>query len=240
MIVPGRTSWQSRPKARPKGTKTGNLRLCHASSVMIWFWKCISVGVSLCILLHVDGPLYQSMGSACEFCSFFLRPLSMSENLAKLAHKIDFSKDESVEKGKPTSEEGVQQEEEEKTVKPLQPSQWPWDSVRTKLKWVKQTDISCLKLNHHDEIICTFGCALMTMESNPLHLTLSAFRSALTEMSVLLDVLNITKERRYMVLDPVQPPQQDTRMTFHMIGKKKVWWSCYILNCTFSQYFRYK
>ena len=28
----------------------------------------------------------------------------MSENLTKLAHKIDFSKDESEEKGKPTSE----------------------------------------------------------------------------------------------------------------------------------------
>lgn len=59
----------------------------------------------------------------------------MSENLTKLAHKIDFSKDESEEKGKPTSE-GVEEEEaeEEKTAAPLQPSLWPWDSVRNKLK----------------------------------------------------------------------------------------------------------
>ena len=57
----------------------------------------------------------------------------MSENLTKLAQKIDFSKDESVEKGKPTSE-GDKEEEDEKQVIPFQPSLWPWDSVRTKLK----------------------------------------------------------------------------------------------------------
>ena len=57
----------------------------------------------------------------------------MSENLTKLAQKIDFSKDESEEKGKPTSE--VEKEiEEEKPLVPFQPSLWPWDSVRTKLK----------------------------------------------------------------------------------------------------------
>ena len=59
----------------------------------------------------------------------------MSENLTKLAHKIDFSKDESDEKGKPTSEV-EREEEEEKQVTPFQPSLWPWDSVRTKLKSV--------------------------------------------------------------------------------------------------------
>ncbi len=58
----------------------------------------------------------------------------MSENLTKLAHKIDFSKDESDEKGKPTSE--GEKEEEEKTITPFQPSLWPWDSVRNKLKYV--------------------------------------------------------------------------------------------------------
>ena len=59
----------------------------------------------------------------------------MSENLTKLAHKIDFSKDESDEKGKPTSE-GEKEDEDVKTVTPFQPSLWPWDSVRNKLKLV--------------------------------------------------------------------------------------------------------
>jgi len=62
----------------------------------------------------------------------------MSENLTKLAHKIDFSKDESEEKGKPTSEPGQKDEEEEKAAAPvvIQPSLWPWDSVRGKLRFL--------------------------------------------------------------------------------------------------------
>ena len=57
----------------------------------------------------------------------------MSENLSKLAHKIDFSKDESETKGgRETSER--EEEDEEKPITPFQPSLWPWDSVRTKLK----------------------------------------------------------------------------------------------------------
>ena len=61
----------------------------------------------------------------------------MSDNLTKLAHKIDFSKDESEEKGKATSEsDNAQPEEDDKGITPFQPSLWPWDSVRNKLKWV--------------------------------------------------------------------------------------------------------
>ena len=59
----------------------------------------------------------------------------MSENLTKLAHKIDFSKDESEEKGKATSEgEKEEDVDKDKAVTPFQPSLWPWDSVRNKLK----------------------------------------------------------------------------------------------------------
>lgn len=57
----------------------------------------------------------------------------MSENLTKLAQKIDFYKDESEDKGKPTSE-GEKEVTEEKTLAKFQPSLWPWDSVRNKLK----------------------------------------------------------------------------------------------------------
>ena len=57
----------------------------------------------------------------------------MTENLTKLAHKIDFSKDEEEGKGKPTSE-AEKEEEEEKQITPFQASLWPWDSVRNKLR----------------------------------------------------------------------------------------------------------
>ena len=63
----------------------------------------------------------------------------MSENLAKLAHKIDFSKDESEGKGKPTSEGDKEEKEEPKPVTPFQPSLWPWDSARNKLKYVSMS-----------------------------------------------------------------------------------------------------
>jgi len=59
----------------------------------------------------------------------------MSENLTRLAHKIDFSKDESEEKGKPTSECDKEDEAEQESV-PNQPSLWPWDSIRAKLRYV--------------------------------------------------------------------------------------------------------
>ena len=61
----------------------------------------------------------------------------MSECLAKSAQKIDFTKDESEDKGKPTSEEETDETEKEKELATFQPSLWPWDSVRNKLKYVK-------------------------------------------------------------------------------------------------------
>ena len=58
----------------------------------------------------------------------------MSENLTRLAHKIDFSKDESLEKGKCTSEGALDKDEEEEDKPAFQQSQWPWQAVHTKLK----------------------------------------------------------------------------------------------------------
>jgi len=67
----------------------------------------------------------------------------MSENLTKLAHKVDFSKDESEEKGKATSE--GDKEEEEESAAAIQPALWPWDSVWNKLKYAfrVQTNVIC-------------------------------------------------------------------------------------------------
>uniref|UniRef100_A0A3P8YGU7 Mediator of RNA polymerase II transcription subunit 17 n=1 Tax=Esox lucius TaxID=8010 RepID=A0A3P8YGU7_ESOLU len=70
----------------------------------------------------------------------YVPPLSMSQNLAKLAQRIDFGQ------GSDSDEEGVEAEprdpqewgkteaeEDEATVK-FQPSLWPWDSVRNNLR----------------------------------------------------------------------------------------------------------
>ncbi|XP_052754558.1 mediator of RNA polymerase II transcription subunit 17 isoform X2 [Galleria mellonella] len=108
-------------------------------------------------------------------------PLSMSENLARLAQKIDFSKSEdeycNIKKEGETSVE-VKSDEDSKEAG-YQSSQWPWESVRNKL------------------------------------------RNALTEVCVLADVLSIAKEKRYMVLDPVQPEQVENRPMVQVYGRKK-------------------
>lgn len=83
----------------------------------------------------------------------------MSENLARLAQKIDFSKteDEFCNIKKEGESSSDTKSDEDNKDQSYQSSLWPWDSVRNKL------------------------------------------RSALTEVSVLADVLNIAKEKRYMV-----------------------------------------
>ena len=48
------------------------------------------------------------------------------------------------------------------------------------------------------------------------------FRSALTEISVLYDVLNIVKEKHYMVTDPVSQEAPEMKAPLQMIAKKKV------------------
>ncbi|CAB1453279.1 unnamed protein product [Pleuronectes platessa] len=69
----------------------------------------------------------------------YVPPLSMSQNLAKLAQRIDFSQgsdsEEDVVEGEHTNPDWGKQEpeEEEGTVK-FQPSLWPWDSVRNNLR----------------------------------------------------------------------------------------------------------
>ncbi|KAI1284855.1 Mediator of RNA polymerase II transcription subunit 17 [Halotydeus destructor] len=105
-----------------------------------------------------------------------IQPLSMSENMVRLAHRIDFNETDETE----STEKNEVSENDSKELVSFQPSLWPWDSVRSKL------------------------------------------RSAFTEVSVLLDVLNITKDKRYMVLDPVQQDNvTDYRPVQALIAKKK-------------------
>ncbi|RUS75973.1 hypothetical protein EGW08_016255 [Elysia chlorotica] len=131
--------------------------------------------VNVCVEAAIENPIQEIRYDGQEI---HVTPLSMSENLSKLAHKINFFKDESEEKGKPTSE-GERETDEEKVLAPFQPSLWPWDSVRNKLK------------------------------------------SALTEISVLYDVLNIVKEKHYMVTDPVSQEAPELKAPLQMIAKKK-------------------
>uniref|UniRef100_A0A8C8JN20 Mediator of RNA polymerase II transcription subunit 17 n=1 Tax=Oncorhynchus tshawytscha TaxID=74940 RepID=A0A8C8JN20_ONCTS len=70
----------------------------------------------------------------------YVPPLSMSQNLAKLAQRIDFGQgSDSDEEGVETEPRDPQEwgnqepEEDEATVK-FQPSLWPWDSVRNNLR----------------------------------------------------------------------------------------------------------
>lgn len=51
---------------------------------------------------------------------------------------------------------------------------------------------------------------------------MSNYRHSLTEMSVLLDVLNIAREKHYMVLDTVQQEPPETRLAYQLLAKKKV------------------
>lgn len=57
----------------------------------------------------------------------------MSENLAKIAQKIDFSKTNGEDVKKET-EGGEKGEEDTKDSASFQSSLWPWDSVRNKLR----------------------------------------------------------------------------------------------------------
>lgn len=60
-------------------------------------------------------------------------PLTLSENLAKIAQKIDFSKTNG-EDVKKESDGGEKSEEDTKDSASFQSSLWPWDSVRNKLR----------------------------------------------------------------------------------------------------------
>ncbi|CAD5115572.1 DgyrCDS4534 [Dimorphilus gyrociliatus] len=97
-------------------------------------------------------------------------PLSMSENLSRLAERIDFTSD---------GGENVNEKNKEEAPATFQTSSWPWESVRNKL------------------------------------------RSALTETSVLLDILTIARDRRYMSIESINNEVPDTRIPLNLISKKK-------------------
>lgn len=85
------------------------------------------------------------------FCYICCRPLTLSENLAKIAQKIDFSKTNGDEVNKEQPEGGEKSEEDQKDSASFQSSLWPWDSIRNKLRFV----ILYYLLNYiHNMIVC--------------------------------------------------------------------------------------
>jgi len=110
-------------------------------------------------------------------------PLTLSENLTKLAHKIDWTKreeDDDEDEVPAVTTVNEKAAEEESTKKPdVQQSSWPWDSVRNKLTLAYQ------------------------------------------EMCVLSDVIAIAKDKRYLVLDPVQQEQPEQRQLAQLFSKKR-------------------
>lgn len=98
----------------------------------------------------------------------YTQPPTMSEKLSKLAHKIDFNADEDDVTTEETNAKAT-----------FQPSLWPWDGVRNKLK------------------------------------------AALTEVSVLADVLAIAREKKYLVLDPVSQEPVEHKTNVILLAKKK-------------------
>lgn len=102
----------------------------------------------------------------------------MSENLAKYAQKIDFSKVNDVDVKK-ENDSGDDAKSDSDSKDAFQSSLWPWDSVRNKL------------------------------------------RNALQEVCVLADVLAIAKDKRYLVLDPVQQEPIETKPMVQIYARKK-------------------
>lgn len=124
------------------------------------------------------GQEYQVQEINYDGQEVYVQPCSMSENLTKLAQKIDFSNTEGDAAGDSAMDTGTSSEEQ-KELASFQPSLWPWDSVRSKL------------------------------------------RHALTEVSVLCDVLTIAKQKHYMVLDPVSQDPPEHKPVAMLIAKKK-------------------
>ncbi|XP_028398528.1 mediator of RNA polymerase II transcription subunit 17-like [Dendronephthya gigantea] len=100
----------------------------------------------------------------------YVPQLSMTEKLAQLAHKIDFGKTQD-------EDEELTQDESDKPL--FQPSLWPWDSVRNKL------------------------------------------RNTLTNLSVLLDVLSVARDKKYISLDAVSQGEAPPKPAVRLLSKRK-------------------
>ena len=60
----------------------------------------------------------------------------MSDNLSKLAHKIDFAAaiEDTADSKEDKKKDAESLDDKDDTPTSFQPPQWPWDSVRNKLR----------------------------------------------------------------------------------------------------------
>lgn len=131
----------------------------------------------------------------------YVQPLSMSENLARLAHRIDFSEDIT---GKATSEQQTEIKTEEEGCEAEASSKGTVDVADADEKTAKE-----------------LAQAAATQPHWPWENVRNKIRNALQEVNVLLDVINISKDRRYMKLEPVQPEPVEAKTIPQMLAKKK-------------------
>ncbi|XP_063975646.1 mediator of RNA polymerase II transcription subunit 17 [Diachasmimorpha longicaudata] len=92
--------------------------------------------MSYSVNISVEAPIENQIQEITyDGQEIYQAPLTLSENLAKIAQKIDFSKPNGEEARKePTPENGDKSEEDSRDSTSFQASLWPWDSVRSKLR----------------------------------------------------------------------------------------------------------
>ncbi|XP_011307730.1 mediator of RNA polymerase II transcription subunit 17 [Fopius arisanus] len=92
--------------------------------------------MSYSVNISVEAPIENQIQEiAYDGQEIYQAPLTLSENLAKIAQKIDFSKSNGEESRKETiPENGDKSEEDSRDSTSFQASLWPWDNVRSKLR----------------------------------------------------------------------------------------------------------
>ncbi|CAG0879187.1 unnamed protein product [Cyprideis torosa] len=132
------------------------------------------------VLVSVEAPQeYRIQEMTYDGTEILQPPYTMSENLARLASKVDFS----LKEGESESDAKFQEQRESEHEPAFEPEpkqiRWPWENIRNRVAF------------------------------------------ALNECSVLLDVMKICKENKFMVLDSVQQAPVDKRPIVPFIAKKR-------------------
>lgn len=125
----------------------------------------------------------------------------MSENLTRLAQKIDFSKPITEESEADAS--GDDKLEDIAADSAAASANQVWEAIGTKIRYIVYAFIN--QAGAREKSKMSLFC-----------------RNASTEISVLIDVLNVTREKHYMVLDPVPQDQAETKPIAQVYSRKKV------------------
>ncbi|CAG0884150.1 unnamed protein product [Cyprideis torosa] len=156
------------------------------------------------VLVSVEAPQEYSVQEMTYDGEEVLQPPpTLSENLVRLASKIDFAE----------ADDAAEEEEEEVTVKGEKGRKGGGARGRPSLP--RLTPAPSLHL------IGTDGAGGQQVQY-PWENVRSKLRSALNECCVLLDVIKVCKENKYMVLDPVkESPLPDFKPIAQVMAKKR-------------------